>query len=181
MATMTSNPISKPSIVLVHGAWHCAWCWRRVVPLLQAAGHPVFAPTLTGLADRAHLLDRSIDLDTHIQDVIGVLDHKELIDVVLVGHSYAGGGDHRCGRPGCFAAEEPRLPRCLSPRKPQANGRLHQSRAARRDHPSGRSQGGRRSAGCRALWPRTGNRRYGMGDSSDDQASLWHDGAAALS
>jgi pimeloyl-ACP methyl ester carboxylesterase len=76
--------------VLVHGAWHGAWCWRRVVPLLQAAGHDVFAPTLTGLADRAHLLDRAINLDTHIEDVIGVLESEELSDVVLVGHSYAG-------------------------------------------------------------------------------------------
>ncbi len=87
---MTVNSKSKPPIVLVHGAWHGAWCWRRVVPLLQAAGHSVFAPTLTGLADRAHLLNRSINLDTHIQDVIGLLEHEELNDVVLVGHSYAG-------------------------------------------------------------------------------------------
>jgi pimeloyl-ACP methyl ester carboxylesterase len=82
--------MSKSPIVLVHGAWHGAWCWRRVVPLLQAAGHAVFAPTLTGLADRAHLLNREIDLDTHIADVIGVLASEELSDVVLVGHSYAG-------------------------------------------------------------------------------------------
>ncbi|MFM9882149.1 MAG: alpha/beta fold hydrolase [Burkholderiales bacterium] len=81
---------TKSTIVLVHGAWHGGWCWRRVVPHLQAAGHEVFAPTLTGLADRAHLLDRSIDLDTHIQDVIGLLEYEELSNVVLVGHSYAG-------------------------------------------------------------------------------------------
>ena len=86
-ARMTS---AKPVIVLVHGAWHGGWCWRRLVPILQAAGHAVFAPTLTGLADRAHLFDRTIDLDTHIQDVVGLLVSEELTNVVLVGHSYAG-------------------------------------------------------------------------------------------
>ena len=91
-ATDNSNSAraAKSPIVLVHGAWHGGWCWRRVVPLLQAAGHEVFAPTLTGLADRAHLLVRAINLDTHIQDVIGLLESAELSNAVLVGHSYAG-------------------------------------------------------------------------------------------
>jgi alpha/beta hydrolase family protein len=44
------------TFVLVHGAWHGAWCWRRVVRLLTRAGHDVFAPTLTGLCERSHLL-----------------------------------------------------------------------------------------------------------------------------
>jgi pimeloyl-ACP methyl ester carboxylesterase len=87
-ATMSST--TKPPIVLVHGAWHGAWCWRRVIPRLQAAGHEVFVPTLTGLADKAHLLSRSVNLDTHIQDVVGLLEAEELSNVVLVGHSYAG-------------------------------------------------------------------------------------------
>ncbi len=76
--------------VLVHGACHGGWCWRRVAELLRAAGHEVFAPTLTGLGDRAHLAHRGIDLDTHIQDVAAVLTYEELREVVLVGHSYAG-------------------------------------------------------------------------------------------
>lgn len=80
----------KPPIVLVHGAWHGAWCWRRMIPRLEAAGHAVFAPTLTGLADRAHLLSPAVNLETHIQDVFGVLEAEELENVVLVGHSYAG-------------------------------------------------------------------------------------------
>lgn len=81
---------SKPPIVLVHGAWHGAWCWRRVAPLLRAAGHEVFAPTLTGLADKAHLLTRAVNLATHLDDVLGLIEAEELNDVVLVGHSYAG-------------------------------------------------------------------------------------------
>ncbi len=81
---------TKPPIVLVHGAWHGAWCWRRVVPLLRAAGYEVYAPTLTGLADKAHLLSRSVNLATHVDDVLGLIEAEELRDAVLVGHSYAG-------------------------------------------------------------------------------------------
>ena len=76
--------------MLVHGAWHGGWCWRRVADRLQQAGHRVFAPTLTGLGERAHLLTPAVSLDTHVQDVLGVLEAEELESVVLVGHSYAG-------------------------------------------------------------------------------------------
>ena len=78
------------SFVLVHGGWLGAWCWRRVRPLLQAAGYEVFAPTLTGLGERAHLLSPDIGLMTHVQDVVGLIEAEELQDIVLVGQSYAG-------------------------------------------------------------------------------------------
>ena len=74
----------------MHGAWHGGWCWHRVADPLRAAGHRVFTPTLTGVGERAHLLGAGVDLDTHIRDVIGVLEAEELENVVLVGHSYAG-------------------------------------------------------------------------------------------
>jgi len=76
--------------VLVHGAWHGGWCWRRVAERLQRAGHRVFTPTLTGVGERRHLLRAEVDLETHIRDILGVLDAEELENVVLVGHSYAG-------------------------------------------------------------------------------------------
>ena len=76
--------------LLIHGGWHGGWCWQRVTPLLRAAGHEVFTPTLTGLGERAHLLSPEITLDTHVQDVVGVLEYEDLRDVVLVGHSYSG-------------------------------------------------------------------------------------------
>jgi pimeloyl-ACP methyl ester carboxylesterase len=76
--------------VLVHGAWHGAWCWQRLLPGLWAAGHRAFAVTLTGLADRAHLQSPAVRLGTHVDDVGGVIEAEELQDVVLVGHSYAG-------------------------------------------------------------------------------------------
>ena len=80
----------KPPFVLVHGAWHGGWCWKKVVPLLRAAGHEVFTPTLTGLGERVHMLAPEINLTTHIDDVLGVLAYEDLCDVVLVGHSYGG-------------------------------------------------------------------------------------------
>lgn len=82
-------PPNRP-FVLVHGAWHGGWCWRRVAPLLRAAGHDVHAPSLTGLGDRAHLEDCGIDLETHIADIALLLEMEDIADAVLVGHSYAG-------------------------------------------------------------------------------------------
>ncbi|MSO64390.1 MAG: alpha/beta hydrolase [Alphaproteobacteria bacterium] len=78
------------TIVLVHGAWHGGWCWKKVIPLLRATGHTVVAPTLTGLGDRAHLLSPEIGLDTHIEDICQVLRFEDIGEAVLVGHSYAG-------------------------------------------------------------------------------------------
>ena len=78
------------TFVLVHGSMHGGWCWRRVAPLLRAAGHEVYTPTLTGLGERAHLARPDIDLDTHITDIVNTLVYEELDAVVLVGHSYAG-------------------------------------------------------------------------------------------
>ena len=78
------------TFVLIHGSMHGGWCWRRVTPLLRAAGHEVYAPTLTGLGERAHLAHPDIDLETHLQDVLGVLEYEDLRGVVLVGHSYGG-------------------------------------------------------------------------------------------
>lgn len=76
--------------VLVHGAWHGGWCWQRVAAPLAGAGHRVHAVTLTGLGERAHLLSPAITLETHIADVLGVIEAEELHDVVLAVHSYAG-------------------------------------------------------------------------------------------
>jgi len=78
------------TFVLVDGAWSGGCCWKRVTPYLRAAGHDVYAVTLTGLGERAHLASPSVDLDTHIRDVTATIDYEDLHDVVLVGHSYAG-------------------------------------------------------------------------------------------
>jgi pimeloyl-ACP methyl ester carboxylesterase len=78
------------TFVLVHGAWRGGWVWKRVRPPLARAGHDVFTPTLTGVADRSHLNAPSVDLETHIADVMNLIRWEELDDVVLCGHSYAG-------------------------------------------------------------------------------------------
>lgn len=78
------------TFVLVHGSWCGGWIWRRVTDRLHAAGHVAFAPTHTGLGERAHLMSREISIDTFIQDIVNVIEAEELTDVVLVGHSSGG-------------------------------------------------------------------------------------------
>jgi pimeloyl-ACP methyl ester carboxylesterase len=78
------------NIVLAHGAWSAAWAWKKMRPLLRAAGHEFFSPTYTGLGQRAHLARPEVDLSTHVQDVLSVLEFEDLKDVVLLGHSYGG-------------------------------------------------------------------------------------------
>lgn len=89
---MLYEPEDKPTstFVLVHGGQHGGWCWRRVAERLRRRGAQVFAPTLTGTGERAHLLTPTVSLETMIQDVINVLECEELQDVILVGHSFGG-------------------------------------------------------------------------------------------
>jgi pimeloyl-ACP methyl ester carboxylesterase len=76
--------------VLVHGSCHGGWCWKKLTPLLKRSGHVVHTPTLTGLGERSHLVNKSIDLETHILDIVQVLEYEDLNEVILVGHSYGG-------------------------------------------------------------------------------------------
>jgi len=85
---MASAP--RRPIVLVPGACLGGWAWRAVAPRLRALGHEVYPVTLTGLGERVHLARSDVDLETHIADVVNLLDYEQLSDVVLVGHSYAG-------------------------------------------------------------------------------------------
>jgi pimeloyl-ACP methyl ester carboxylesterase len=89
--------------VLVHGAWHGAWCWRKLIPGLWQAGHRAFAVDLTGLGARRHLFRPELGLSNHVSDVVQVLGNEELEQAILVGHSYAGmvvtgAADQRPGR-----------------------------------------------------------------------------------
>jgi pimeloyl-ACP methyl ester carboxylesterase len=76
--------------LVAHGAWSAGWAWKKMRPLLRESGHELLTPTYSGLGERAHLATPSVDLDTHIQDVLGVLDMEDLRNVVLIGHSYGG-------------------------------------------------------------------------------------------
>ena len=78
------------TIVIVPGPVQGGWRWKEVRVALQAAGHEVYALTLTGLGERNHLASPDLGLDTHIQDVVNVLEYEDLRDVVLLGHSYGG-------------------------------------------------------------------------------------------
>lgn len=76
--------------VVAHGAWSAGWAWKKMHPLMQARGHRLITPTCTGLGERAHLVHAGIDLETHIQDIVAVLETEDLHHIVLIGHSYGG-------------------------------------------------------------------------------------------
>jgi len=78
------------TFVLVHGAWHGAWCYARVEDILIRNGHRVHTPTLSGVGERSHLRGGKVNLSTHVQDVANLIRYRDLSDIVLVGHSYAG-------------------------------------------------------------------------------------------
>jgi pimeloyl-ACP methyl ester carboxylesterase len=82
---------TTPKTFLVcHGAWSAGWAWKKIHPRMQAAGHRLFAPSYTGLGERVHLANPSIDLETHIQDILNAIKYEDLRDIVLLGHSYGG-------------------------------------------------------------------------------------------
>jgi len=76
--------------VLVHGAWHGGWCWTQLADHLRPMGHDVHAPTLTGLGERRHLASPDITPDTHVLDILNLIEAHDLNDIILVGHSYGG-------------------------------------------------------------------------------------------
>ncbi len=78
------------TVLVCHGAWSAGWAWKKMHPLMAAAGHRLVTPTYTGLGERAHLANPSIDLETHIQDILNVIKYEDLRDIVLIGHSYGG-------------------------------------------------------------------------------------------
>jgi len=85
----TETP-SKPTIVIVHGAWGGAWAFKRVEAMLRDKGFQVYRPQLTGQGDRVHLARPDIGLNTHIEDVVNMILYEDLRDIILVGHSYGG-------------------------------------------------------------------------------------------
>lgn len=86
----TASGKEPKTLVLVHGALLGGWVWIRVADQLAAQGHRAFTPTLTGLGERRHLLNRDVNLSTHIEDVVNVIEWNDLRNVTLVGHSFAG-------------------------------------------------------------------------------------------
>jgi pimeloyl-ACP methyl ester carboxylesterase len=81
---------TKPTIVIVHGAWGGSWAFRKVEALLREKGFNVYRPQLTGLGERVHLARPDIGLSTHIDDVVNTILFEDLHDIILMGHSYGG-------------------------------------------------------------------------------------------
>lgn len=90
MSAPAAVPDNPATIVLVHCAWAGGWIWRDIVAGLRAAGHTVYAPTLSGMGELASQATPDIDLDTHIDDVATLLTREDLHQVHLVGWSYGG-------------------------------------------------------------------------------------------
>lgn len=78
------------NFLVAHGAWSAGWAWKKMHPLMAAAGHRLITPTYTGLGEREHLASPMIDLETHIQDMLGVIKFEQLERFILIGHSYGG-------------------------------------------------------------------------------------------
>jgi len=85
-----SQQTKAPVYVLVHGAWHGGWCWQRISSILRESGAIVYTPTLSGLGEHKNILSTAINLDTHISDIVNLIEMEDLHNVILVGHSYAG-------------------------------------------------------------------------------------------
>ncbi len=83
-------PNAGATFLVAHGAWSAGYAWKKMHPLMAAAGCRLVTPTYTGLGERGHLASPSNDLDTHIQDILAVIKYEDLRDIVLIGHSYGG-------------------------------------------------------------------------------------------
>ena len=105
------------TFVLVHGAWHGSWCWKRVRKALQAEGHDVFTPTLTGVGERSHLISPQVNLDTHVADVVNLIRWEELDRRRALRPLVRRLRHHGRRRPRRRPAARARLPRCVHPRE----------------------------------------------------------------
>jgi pimeloyl-ACP methyl ester carboxylesterase len=81
---------TRPSYVLIHGAYQGGWIWRDVAALLRAAGHRVLAPTLDGCAERNLTLRSGITTESQAEEIAALLFYEDLRNVVLVGTSSGG-------------------------------------------------------------------------------------------
>jgi pimeloyl-ACP methyl ester carboxylesterase len=80
----------KRTWLVCHGAWSAGWAWKKMRPLLSEGGSTIWTPTYTGLGERAHLASAQVTVDTHVQDIVAVLEMEDLRDVTLIAHSYGG-------------------------------------------------------------------------------------------
>ncbi|MDM9384614.1 alpha/beta fold hydrolase [Chlorogloeopsis sp. ULAP01] len=75
------------TFVLVHGSWHDGSAWKAVVDQLEAKGHHAFAPTIAG---HGKGVDKNVNHAQCTQSIVDYIVSKDLTDIVLLGHSFAG-------------------------------------------------------------------------------------------
>ncbi|MFI2371673.1 alpha/beta fold hydrolase [Streptomyces sp. NPDC018833] len=76
------------AFVLVSGTFTDGWVWQEVAARLRESGAEVHPVTLTGMGDRRHLAGPDTDLETHVDDVVRLIDEVASSQVVIVGHDY---------------------------------------------------------------------------------------------
>lgn len=90
IAPVRAQTGGRKVFLFVHGAYHGGWCWQRVVNILEAQGHKVYAPSLTGNGDRVHLLTKDLTLETQIADLVNLAKWEDMKNICLVAHSFGG-------------------------------------------------------------------------------------------
>lgn len=91
LATVCKGQADKHNVFLfVHGAWGGGWEYQKLDSILTAQGNVVIRPTLTGVGERNHLFNSRVNLTTHINDIVNVIEFENLYNIILVGHSYGG-------------------------------------------------------------------------------------------
>lgn len=78
----------KQTFVLIHGAWHAAWCWERVASVLAQLGHNVLVPDLPGHGANRQA-PSAVGLDDYVNSIAALI-RQQSEPVTLVGHSMAG-------------------------------------------------------------------------------------------
>jgi pimeloyl-ACP methyl ester carboxylesterase len=78
------------TFVFIHNGFAGGWVWNDVALFLRDKNHRVYAPTLTGLADRAHLATPQTDLNDHIRDIVDLIECEGIKDIILVASSWGG-------------------------------------------------------------------------------------------
>ncbi len=89
-AAYTAEANAPKTFVFIPGTWHGGWVWTPLAENLIRQGHRAFPVTCTGLGERAHLVSPEVGLQTHIDDVVAVIENEELSNVTLVAHSFGG-------------------------------------------------------------------------------------------
>ncbi len=78
------------TFLVAHGAWSAGWAWKKMRPILHKMRHELITPTYTGIGERVHLAAPEVGLETHVADILGVIQFEDLRSVFLIGHSYGG-------------------------------------------------------------------------------------------